>query len=375
MRVLVAFDKFKDALDARAACATAARALLAKHPDWTVDLCPLTDGGDGFTEIMAKNLGERIEHIEVPGPRGGVVVAPVGFVSSRALPAPTRHRLGITGTIAVIDLASASGLALLPPGNRDPWHTTTTGVGDLLRYAVHESADAIVLGIGGSATNDLGLGALAALGLRFFDAFGTLLSPPVPAKWDQLVRIEGRVGLPPLFIACDVTNPLLGRRGATATFGPQKGLRPADVLQLDTLAARVAATLCDHCGKPRDLANVPGAGAAGGVAFGLMVAAGAKLLPGYDFVSDWLDLPARIAAADLVITGEGRFDATSLAGKAPGALAAQARRLGKPAQIFAGSLGVPTDRAHHAITPEGMALSEALPRTEELLSAAIARVL
>jgi len=375
MRVLVAFDKFKDALDARAACAVAADALRVKHPDWTLDLCPLTDGGDGFTEILGQNAAGRIERVEVSGPRGRAVVAPVGFVTTQTLPASARKRIGVEGTIAVVDLASASGLALLPPEMRNPWHTTTTGVGDLLRYAAHEKADVIVLGIGGSATNDLGLGALAALGLRFFDAFGTLLDPPVPAKWDQLVRIEGRVSLPPLFIACDVTNPLLGQRGATATFGPQKGLPPVDVLQLDTLAARVAATLCDHCEQPRTLAGTPGAGAAGGTAFGLMVAGGAKLVPGFDFVADWLDLPARVAAADLVLTGEGRFDATSLAGKGPGSLAAAARRSGKQVHVFAGSLGVPADRAHHAITPEGMSLGEALPRTAELLAAAVASIL
>jgi glycerate kinase len=375
MRVLIAFDKFKDALTAEQACAAAAGALRAKHPDWPLDLCPLTDGGEGFTEALAHGQGKRIEHIEVPGPRGGSVKAPVGFVSARSLTTAARQRIPVTGTVAIIGLASASGLELLAPAERNPWHTTTAGTGELLRHAIHERVDAILLGIGGSATNDLGLGALAALGLRFVDAFGQTVGPPVPARWHQIVRIEGRVRLPPLFIACDVTNPLLGQKGATVTFGPQKGLPPTDVLELETRAGRLAALLCDHCERPRTLAAVPGTGAAGGIAFGLMVAAGAQLVPGFDLVSEWFDLPARIRSADLVITGEGRFDATSLGGKGPGALAALARRTGKPVQVFAGSLGVEADRAHHAITPPDLPLAEALPRTAELLAAAVARVL
>jgi glycerate kinase len=375
MKVLIAFDKFKDALTARAACEAAAAALRAKHPDWTLDLCPLTDGGEGFTETLARDRTERVESIEVPGPRDRSVTAPVAFVPAAALPAAARQRLGVSGTVAVIGLASASGLELLGAAERNPWHTSTAGTGALLRHAVAGRADAILLGLGGSATNDLGLGALAALGLRFIDAFGQVVEPPVPVRWHQIVRIEGRIQLPPLFLACDVTNPLLGAKGATVTFGPQKGLPPTDVLELETRARRVAELLCDHCAQPRTLMNTPGAGAAGGIAFGLMVAAGAQLVPGFDLVSDWLDLPTRINAADIVITGEGRFDATSLGGKGPGALVAAARRKGKTAHVFAGSLGVEADRAHHAITPPGLPLAEALPRTAELLAAAVARFL
>ena len=178
--------------------------------------------------------------------------------------------------------------------------------------------------------------------------------------------------IPPIFIACDVTNPLLGPRGATATFGPQKGLRPADVPRSEAAMARMAALLCEACGRPLVLADTPGAGAAGGIAFGLMVACGAQLVPGFELVSDWLDLPARIAAADLVLTGEGRFDATSLAGKAPGSLACAARRLGKPVHVFAGSLDGARDEWHHIITPAELPLAAALPRTAELLAAAVA---
>jgi len=375
MRVLVAFDKFKDALTAAQACAAAAGALGAKHPDWTLDLCPLTDGGEGFAETLTVAVKGRQEHLEVSGPRGGKVRAAIGYAAWDNIPFAARASLPIENpnskiknSLALIGMAAASGLELLPRDQRDPWQATSHGTGELIAAAVTAGADAILLGVGGSATNDLGLGALAALGLQF-------ARPPIPAHWKQLTRIEGRVHLPPLFIACDVTNPLLGPHGATATFGLQKGLPSADLPRLEAQMARMAALLCKTCGQSLALAGTPGAGAAGGIAFGLMVAAGAKLVSGFDLVSDWLDLPARLAAADLVLTGEGRFDATSLGGKGPGALAAEARRLGKIAHIFAGSLGVPEDDTHHAITPPGLPLAEALPRTAGLLAAAVSRTL
>jgi glycerate 2-kinase len=377
MRVLLAFDKFKDALGARAAGEAAAGALRAKHPDWILDLCPLTDGGEGFCETLTAAAGGRLEPVEVAGPHGGRVRAPIGYLDWNRIPAAARARLAVenAATLAVVDLPSASGLALLAPSLRDPWHTATRGTGEMLRLAADARVDAILLGVGGSATNDLGLGALAALGYKFLDDAGAAIAVPVPATWERIRRIDraGATPLPPVLIACDVTNHLLGPRGATATFGPQKGLRAGDVPLLEAQAARMAALLCAACDQPPALADVPGTGAAGGIAFGLMVACGARLVPGFDLVSDWLDLPARLAAADLVLTGEGRFDATSLAGKGPGSLVREARRLGKPAHVFAGSLGVPADATHHAITPAGLPLAAALPRTAELLAAAVGR--
>ncbi len=383
MRALIAFDKFKDALTARAACETAAIALRARHPDWSLDLCPLTDGGDGFCETLAHSHGERIEQIKVHGPRHEPQIdAPVGFVSSWALTPAARQQIAphSPAEIAVLGLASASGLALLPQDQRDPWHTSTFGTGELLEYCVHEKADVILLGIGGSATNDLGCGALAALGCKFIDAAGAIISVPTPSTWARIQRVDATraIKLPPIFIACDVSNPLLGPTGATASFGPQKGLKPGDLPQLEAQVARMAALLGEACGRSFSRADLPGAGAAGGIAFGLMVAMGAKLVPGFDLVSDWLDLPARIAAADLIITGEGRFDATSLGGKGPGSLVRAAQRLGKPAHVFAGTVDLPEQEKlalagvkFQAITPTGMPLTAALPRTAELLAKAI----
>ena len=181
--------------------------------------------------------------------------------------------------------------------------------------------------------------------------------------------------LPPLRIACDVANPLLGPNGAAAIYGPQKGLRPADLRRLDNEAARLALLLCTHSAKPDALMDVPGAGAAGGISFGLMAAASAQLISGFDLVSAWLDLDSRLAAADLVLTGEGRFDASSLSGKGPGALAARAAALGKPVHVFAGAItAAPVPGlALHAITPPGTPLPAALRAAATNLTATVDR--
>ncbi|MBI5770457.1 MAG: glycerate kinase [Verrucomicrobia bacterium] len=380
MRVLLAFDKFKDSLTAPAACEIAAFALRRAHPDWTLDLCPLADGGEGFCEILTAAAGGELRKIPVTGPRGGRVDAPIGFVRSAKIPAAARAQLGLdhaTGEVAVIEMAAASGLALLPLDQRDPWQTTTLGTGELIHAAAEAQAAAILLGVGGSATHDLGLGALSALGLPLVERDGQKISPPIPARWNRGTRFAGSVPatLPPIRIACDVTNPLLGPRGAAAVYGPQKGLRPEDLPRLDHESARLALLLCLHAGQPDALMDTPGAGAAGGISFGLMAAARAKLLPGFDLVSAWLDVEHRAAAADLVITGEGRFDESSLSGKGPGAVAARALALGKQVHVFAGAVTASTrDRlAVHAITPPGQPLAEALRSASANLAKAVSQ--
>ncbi|MGH7947510.1 MAG: glycerate kinase family protein [Opitutaceae bacterium] len=372
MRVLLAFDKFKDSLTARDACTFASAALKDGHPDWIIDRCPLSDGGEGFSEILTSAVRGTIIGSSVIGPRESDVQASIGMVPFDRVPAAARillppppERPQTLPTIAVIDMASASGLALLDPEDRDPWQTTTMGTGELLRMATELGAAAILLGVGGSATHDLGLGALAALGMEFETSGAKLVFPPIPARWREINRMAGgvRPPVPPIRIACDVSNPLLGPRGAAAIYGPQKGLRAADLPRLDRESARLATLLCAYCQKPASYMQVPGAGAAGGIAFGLMTAAGAQLVPGFDLVSAWLDLETRLAAADLVITGEGRFDDSSLNGKGPGAVASRALALGKQVHVFAGTAAAanpPEKLKLHSITPVGMPLDRAL---------------
>jgi glycerate kinase len=249
----------------------------------------------------------------------------------------------------------------------------------MLSAAAKAGVQAILLGVGGSATHDLGLGALGALGLRFEGEGGAGLAPLVPADWPSLRRITGRIeGLPPVLLACDVDNPLLGPRGALSVYGPQKGLDPSLAEGLEKETARVAGMLLGYFGKPASLLGHPGAGAAGGIAFGLMAGLGATLLPGFELVASWIDLDRRLREADIVLTGEGRFDDSSLSGKGPGAVARRALSLGLQVHVFAGAVamrGKNPGILAHPVTPEGMALPEALEKAPGLLFDAVRRAL
>jgi glycerate 2-kinase len=385
VRVLLAFDKFKDALTARQACEAAAAALTADNSSH-VDLCPLSDGGDGFEATLGEALRARRVGVTVRGPRGEPVEASLSLAPAADIPGRARELLGLHAGIyasdrpvAIIDMASASGLALLPPERRDPWQTTSYGTGELIRRAQEFGAAAIILGVGGSATHDLGCGALAALGWAFPDNTGAILTPPTPARWHEIARISPPAQSThiPLRLACDVANPLLGTNGAATIFGPQKGLTPERLRDLETATAQLARLLCEACGQPFARTAEPGAGAAGGMAFGLGCAMGATLISGAGLVAACLDLDTRIAAADIVLTGEGRFDASSLKGKGPGHVIEHALRLGKPVHVFAGQVSATPSQPHlqvHAITPKNLPLAEALRSTRELLSTCVVRV-
>jgi glycerate kinase len=284
--------------------------------------------------------------------------------------------------IAIVEMAAVNGLALVPPEQRDVWHASSYGTGELLLAARARGAGAVLLGVGGSATSDLGLGALCALGFVLEDGAGHPVFPPVPALWPRVARITGGAlaGLPELRVACDVDNPLLGPNGAAAVYGPQKGLRASDVAALDAEARRMVALMRARLGFAAGLENSAGAGAAGGIAFGLMAALGARLVPGFALVADWLELDRRIERASWIITGEGRFDASSLAGKGPGAIASRARRAGRRCAIFAGAVdqrlqGTPgaAEQAWEvvAVSPSGLSLEQALAESEQHLSRAI----
>jgi glycerate kinase len=387
MRVLVAFDKFKDALTAREACEVAARALRERHPDWQLELCPLSDGGDGFEAVLGEAVGGKHISLQVTGPRGGLGEAGFTLVTESQIPPAARASLTFfqrktegEPQLAIIEMAAASGLSLLTPSQRDPWQATSHGTGQLIRAAMEHGADAILLGVGGSATHDLGLGALSALGLEFHDTTGAKIRPPSPAHWEQITRIEGAVPatLPPIYIACDVSNPLLGPQGAATVFAPQKGLRAEELPALEEASERMAQMLCAQCHQPLTLPGTPGTGAAGGIAFGLICAARAQLLPGFALVSTWLGLEEKIQAADLVLTGEGRFDASSHGGKGPGSIAARAINAGKTVHVFAGQVATsvnPDKLTLHEITPTDVPLDSALHDAAVFLSKAIQRTL
>jgi glycerate 2-kinase len=384
-QVLVAFDKFKGALGAREACEVAAQAIARARPGWRVDLAPLTDGGDGFCSIITLAAGGELHPCSASGPlvepagAAARVRASIGIVELSRLPARARELLDLPDSaqrLGVVEMASVSGLALVRPERVDVWRSSSLGTGELLLAAARAGVDAILLGVGGSATSDLGLGALAALGLRFRAADGNDVAPPVPARWAEVSTIEGRMSpLPPLRIACDVDNPVLGQRGAAAVYGPQKGLKPSDVPAFDAGARRIAESLCAALGTGTAALETPGAGAAGGIAFGLLVAAGAQLVAGSRLVEAWLGLEERVRAADWVLTGEGRFDRSSWSGKGPGAVVDLARRQGRPCAIFAGSIGDDVaDRGEHrepleliAISAPGEPLARALAATRENL--------
>lgn len=366
--MLCALDKFKGALDAERACELVAEVIGRRYPDWVLDVAPLTDGGEGFCTIMTAALGGQLHEAIVTRPlfepaplsgppgessesptlrravsRAAPLRAPVGLVELADVPPSARELLGLdaeVGRLAVVEMASASGLGLVPRERLDVFWASSFGTGELLLAAQALGAEAILLGVGGSATSDLGLGALAALGLRFESKGGVDLGAPVPAQWPSIAAIGGRIHprLPPLLIACDVDNPVFGPRGAATVYGPQKGLRVEDVPRFEVDAERVAALLCETLGAEPSLLHLPGAGAAGGVAFGLMAAAGGRLVPGFELVSAWLGLEERVRAADWVLTGEGRLDASSWAGKGPGALVQLARRLERRAVVFAGAI-------------------------------------
>lgn len=321
-RWLVAPQEFKGTLTATEAATALSEGLRQGAPEVELDVAPLADGGPGTVDALLTGLGGERVTLTVSGPLGAPVRATYGLLDS--------------GRTAVIEMAAASGLSLLSPAERDPRRTSTRGTGELMRAALERGCERLILGLGGSATNDGGVGALSALGVRFLDAQGTPL-PPGGAALHQLARVDTRGRHPALarvelLVATDVTSPLLGPEGASSVFGPQKGADVATVAKLESALARLAERVAPG------LVQAPGVGAAGGLGFGLVALAGGQLVSGYALVARTLRLSERLARADVVLTGEGRFDRQTALGKGPGALAHEARALGRPTVMFAGSV-------------------------------------
>ena len=342
MRILATFDKFKDALRADQVCKIVSSNLEDDALDIEVLPCPLTDGGEGFVDVLSRTRPSQTLLLEARNSFGQKIEVSAATVSLEDLPAGiiTSLDLPIYGTLFILEMASVCGLSSLLPSDRNPWDTSTEGLGDLLKAAKEMKADAILLGIGGSSTNDAGIGALCSLGLSALDSKGEEISPVQPSTWHRIdaFKAESLVDLPKIRIACDVENPLLGPEGATFQFAPQKGLPLSELDALEEKMCR-AVDLLDECfSSAKSKALKKGAGAAGGIGFGLSLAYDVKLVSGFQLVSDWLCLPEKIESSDLVITGEGKFDRTSLAGKGPYAVLQLANEYSIPKILVCGKI-------------------------------------
>jgi glycerate kinase len=362
VRVLVAPASLKECLSAD----EAARAIAdgARRAGADVTELPLADGGRGTTACIVRALGGRTVSVPVTGPLGESVAAALGLLPG--------------GETAVFEMASASGLALVPPDRRSAMLATTRGTGELLRAALDAGVIRIFMGIGDSATSDGGCGMAQALGFRLLDRHGREVGPGA-AGLERLDRIESagrdaRLAKVEVRVACDVDNSLLGPRGAARIFGPQKGASPAEVERIEAALAHLADIIRRDLGA--DVRAVAGGGAAGGLGAGAVAFLGARLTSGAEWILDAVGIDGRLAEADLVLTAEGRFDAQSLGGKAPMALARRAQAAGAACIVIAGSVGAGYEAAFEkgvteifSLVRENVTLTEAMARARELLSA------
>jgi glycerate kinase len=351
MRIIIAPNAFKGSLSALDAAEAIGEGIRAAAADADLVLVPIADGGDGTVEaLVAATQGER-RTLRVRGPLGDPVDADYGLIDG--------------GSTAVIEMAKAAGLALVPSAKRDPRITTTYGVGELLQRAYDEGARHFIVGIGGSATNDGGAGMAQALGYHLLDESGHEL-PPGGLALKRLARIHvggvhARWKEAEVDVACDVTNPLTGPSGASAVYGPQKGATPAMVAELDAALEHFAEIVRRDLGV--DVEQLPGAGAAGGLGAGMVAFTGARLRPGAEMVMEAVRLDERLAGAHLVITGEGRLDSqTARFGKGPAAVARHARRAGIPVVAIGGSVA---DEVELRLLFDGLAATAVEPWTLE----------
>lgn len=325
MKILIAPDSFKESLEAIDVCQAIQSGFRQVFPDADYTLLPMADGGEGTADVLSYALDGRWKEINVYDP----LMRPI----------KAKYLLLSEGT-AVIEMARASGLHLLTAEERNPLATSSFGVGELITDALAEGATRIIIGLGGSATNDAGLGMLSALGIKFYDEQGELLNQG-GAELAKLTRIDTSDLNPSIAntvfeVACDVTNPLCGELGASAIFGPQKGASPEQVAQLDKALSNFA-KVCQQQGF-NDNQDIAGAGAAGGLGFALMTFCNAQLQSGFTTVADTLNLSKHIAEADLVITGEGKLDAQTAMGKVAGGISQLAKEKGVPVIAICGSV-------------------------------------
>ena len=369
MRILVAPDKFKGSLSAQQVAENVALGIRDVIPDAQIEIAPVADGGEGTAEVICKARGGEWVTCRAHGPLGNPIEARYVWLTENAS--------------AVIEMSEAAGLRALKDGVRDVLRANTFGVGEMLLDGAKRGAREIIVGVGGSMTNDGGFGMARALGFRFFTGEREIENGG-PAELIGLARIEAPIaaGVSPattlksesasasgaplqirIAAACDVKNPLLGENGATRTFGPQKGATPDELEILECALTRLADTVTRELGC--DFRNDPGAGAAGGLGFGLMSFCGGELRPGFDVIADAVELEQKIRRADVVITGEGKLDHQTLEGKAPAGVARLARKFGK--RVFA-VVGRAAPDQHVRDTFDGVyELGGSIPQARELL--------
>jgi glycerate kinase len=356
VRILIAPDKFKGALNARDAAENIAKGLLDVLPDAQIEIVPMADGGEGTAEAICAARGCSWVECKAHDPLGREINARYGWLDQEKL--------------AVMEMSEAAGMRRLSETERDPLRATTFGVGEMILDATKRGAKQIIIGLGGSATNDGGFGMARSLGYRF-----DCEQEHEQVNVSDLVELKGirrptDVVLPRIVAAVDVKNPLLGQNGATQVFGPQKGANKDDLDELERALTKLADVVAREFGF--DYRNQPGAGAAGGLGFGLLTFGGATIRPGFEVVAEAAGLEQRMKDADLVITGEGSLDRQTLEGKTPAGVARLARRLHKPVFAIAGrvtqdrELSELFDGIYQNARP-GMTQQENMKRAAELL--------
>ncbi len=358
MKITVAIDSMKGSLTSLEAGRAARRGILKAMPTAEVHVCPLADGGEGTVEALTNGHGGVLRAVKVTGPDGTPVSAAYGILEKEE-------------KTAVIEMAAAAGITLLPPEKRNPLYTTTFGVGELILDAISQGCRRFLIGIGGSATNDGGIGMLSALGYQFLDGTGS----PVPPTASGLSMIESisdenvvsQLSQCVFRIACDVQNPLCGPEGCSRIFGPQKGADPETVSKMDEWLQAFSQKV--RILRPGADPDAPGAGAAGGLGYAFLNFTNARLEPGAKIIIEETGLEALIRDSDLVVTGEGRLDRQTAMGKAPIAVARTAKKYGKKVIAFSGCVSSDADYLNTAgIDAFFPIIRAAMPLEEALLA-------
>ncbi|MDD1782288.1 glycerate kinase [Enterovibrio sp. ZSDZ35] len=355
MKIVIAPDSYKESLSAMDVAVAIENGFRRVLPDAEIVKLPMADGGEGTVQSLVDATGGRIIDVVVTGPLGTPVEGFFGLLGD--------------GETAVIEMAAASGLHLVPPSQRNPLITTSFGTGELIKAAIEHGAKHLIVGIGGSSTNDGGAGMAQALGVKLLDKEGKDIGHGGGALENlhtiDCSEMDSRLKSIKLEVACDVDNPLCGEKGASAIFGPQKGATPSMVLKLDANLSHYADLMSAQLG--RDVKNSAGAGAAGGMGAALMGIFNADLRPGINIVMDAVNLSEHLKDADLVITGEGRMDSQTVHGKTPIGVARCAKQFNLPVIGIAGCLSNDVDIVHEhgidavfSVVPRSVSLEEAL---------------